>query len=690
MNRSALPTALELVTHPASAATARSLLPLENSGGAFLAYGTSVPNAVAGYVKGGLFIDTAVGLYVNTGSATSCTFTALVTALTVTLDGAFDAGKTIDGATSAANAFQVGDGTDDIRIYVNAANDCRIDTEDGAALSLRPAGNLTLVPAGGTTAITGAVTVSTTLNVTGTTTLGVLAAGASTLDSLTVTGAASIGSLSLNAVAPAGAGTTLALDGATTGGVTIGATSTGNIALQRNITTAASRSLTMTGVDGSNILVVTAGDVAVSNGSLSVTDTDNAAGVVIVNNTITTASLVTIDSTSLTTGDVVAITADGVTSGNLLHLVTSSAGFTGKFIVCETAPAAADGFSVGLAGAVVIGGTASTDELTITAGDLQITAGDIDLDLGFITVDNTADESNYFKRNFNGAGTAAVLEIESTHASSTKEALLIDHNGTGASLAVVVDHEGTADCITITSLAASASLIKATAEAATGTVLEIIGAASSTVAALSFANSGTGATGFLGAAGVGMLQITCDGNLASDTASCLLITYSGAGAATGLGTALRIIDTGATATSVAVYISAATGEALNVAVGQATFAETVNLGTGLTFTTTGAVISEDATNTNWNAGAANETLNFGPTTALDVVFHGSGAAGEDCTWDSSASALEFSGGSALVLPQGATSGGTGRQEVTGSIFYETVAKKLWVYDGVGWVGVVLA
>ena len=584
---------------------------LRLSGGAkMVAWGTAVPGAVAGYATGCLFIHTdgaaATAVYVNEGTATSASFVAAITSASITLDSAFDAGKIINGADSLANAVQIGDGTDAILLYRLGANACRIDTGSGSALTLAPAGNLTLAPAGGTTAITGAATISTTLNVTGALTAGSLA----------------LGSLAIDAVVAATADTALSLDGQGTGGVALGTTSTGNVALMRNTTLAASRTLTLAGVAGSNIFVMTAGDAVLSDGSLTITDNDNAAALVITNDTITSGSLATLASTSLTTGKGISVTADAVTSGSLVYLETSAATFTGKYIQCYDG--AADDFSVGLYGATIIAGNAAgTDALTITAGDLGIAAGYVDLDNGIVTVDSTGDIANYFKRNYNGVGTAPVMTIESTHASGTQAALAVVQSGTGASDAMTIAHAGTGDGLKIT-----------TSDVA-GTCLDLQCAASTTDSMLKV----DGSTGnWLGATNVGMVNLVCDGALAHANASLLYIAYSGAGAATGLGTSLRIIDTGSTATSYAAYISAATGEALYVAVGIAKFAETVNLDTGITFTTSGAIISEDATNTNWNAGAANEALNFGPTTAMDVVMHGAGA-GKDLFFDASGSQL---------------------------------------------------
>lgn len=72
----------------------------------------------------------------SAGPAAPPTFT------THTLDNAFDHGKEIDGATSAVNAFRVGDGVDKILLYgVNATNEVFIEIVGGATLTLK-GGNL--------------------------------------------------------------------------------------------------------------------------------------------------------------------------------------------------------------------------------------------------------------------------------------------------------------------------------------------------------------------------------------------------------------------------------------------------------------------------------------------------------------------------------------------------------------------
>ena len=85
----------------------------------------------------------------------------------------------------------------------------------------------------------------------------------------------------------------------------------------------------ITGVGGSNVLTVTAGDISVADGSLTIVDADNATTVSVTNNTATTAavlavagsgaftgaSFVTITPSGLTTGSAVGVTVDAITTG---------------------------------------------------------------------------------------------------------------------------------------------------------------------------------------------------------------------------------------------------------------------------------------------------------------------------------------------------------------------------------------
>jgi len=119
---------------------------------------------------------------------------------------------------------------------------------------------------------------------------------------------------------------------------------------------------------GSNVFTVTAGDLVVSDGSLTITDADEASTVAITNNTAASVN-------------VVSVTANAITDGSVLYLASSAAGMTtGNFINCYNG--AATVFEVGLYGATTITGNAATDVLTITAGHAVLTSGNLTLTSG--------------------------------------------------------------------------------------------------------------------------------------------------------------------------------------------------------------------------------------------------------------------------------------------------------------------
>ena len=181
---------------------------------------------------------------------------------------------------------------------------------------------------------------------------------------------------------------------------------------------------------------MTEGDLTLADGSVSVTDGDNAASLSVTNNTITTAdALVDISSTTLTTGAMmrinantgdhdgeilelinagdatstgtglsvtmpsittggakginvvmtgatttakgISVTMDALTTGNMLYLENGGNTITeGKFINCNDDNASV--FSVAASGLTTIAGSASgTDALVLTAGDLTLTSGDL-------------------------------------------------------------------------------------------------------------------------------------------------------------------------------------------------------------------------------------------------------------------------------------------------------------------------
>lgn len=109
----------------------------------------------AALADGVIYADTDNNLYYRAGGA--WVDLTVQGGGSLTLDGAFDNGKIINGADSAGNAMQVGDGTDAILIHTEAAGDVQITTNGSS--------DLTIAPDGGDTTVTGTLTSSGALTV---------------------------------------------------------------------------------------------------------------------------------------------------------------------------------------------------------------------------------------------------------------------------------------------------------------------------------------------------------------------------------------------------------------------------------------------------------------------------------------------------------------------------------------------
>jgi len=180
---------------------------------------------------------------------------------------------------------------------------------------------------------------------------------------------------------------------ATGGALTIGATATA---------TTLAGTCVIAGGATANALTITAGDVLLSDGSITVTDADDAATLSVTNTGATTAvGVVAIVADAVTTGNVIDVNADAVTSGTLLHLDTTAATFTGKYIDCYDG--VASDFTVGLYGATTIAGAAANNVFVITAGDAVLSAGGI-------TVTKAANNATLSITN-NTATTASVVAL---------------------------------------------------------------------------------------------------------------------------------------------------------------------------------------------------------------------------------------------------------------------------------------
>lgn len=267
----------------------------------------------------------------------------------------------------------------------------------------------------------------------------------------------------------AGADAALTLDGKGSGKVTINGTGTGNIELQRNVTMPASRTFTMAGVDGSTEFTLTAGDVVYSNGSLAITDTDNAASFSLTNNTASTignassTGVVTIASTSLTTGALVNLQ---LTEGTLIG---------GWYLRLWDATAAGVVWSVGEDGLTTITGAGGSDMFVLSAGDQLISDGsitlvDADNAASLFITNNTADTVGAAAStgvvNFVSTSltTGALLNLELTEATLAGGWYLRAWDATAAAAVFSVGEDG---AVVITDTSVSATPLTIVANSAT-------------------------------------------------------------------------------------------------------------------------------------------------------------------------------------------------------------------------------
>jgi hypothetical protein len=411
------------------------------------------------------------------------------------------------------------------------------------------------------------------------------------------------GTIKQDALVPAsGAPHAITVDGAGTGGVTIGATSTGAITL---------------GGGATAVNLPSTVDLTLAGGVISVTDTANSAALSVTNNTLTTANLLTLTANAQTSGNGVSYANSGaVLTGSAFYAgVTDGAGFTGYYF--RAYDGGADDFSVRRYGATVIAGNASgTDALTLTNGDVLVssghvdmTAGDLTLAEGKITVDTAADLASYVKRNFAGAGTGAVFQVNDDNTASTNIALDVNQDGTGASTGIRVIHDGDNPTLSLSAGAAR-----------TGNVIDITMANQLAERAINI----TGA--ITSTAGQGVIEVHGTGVIPA-TATLLRLDADTAQPGDGDGYMMNIDDDTlvvATPSKYAVLIDSNANEALHVATGKSLFDETATFTAGID--SNGAVdidLADNANLVNIDNAAVDLAAGAGVTT-----IYGSGAAGQ--------------------------------------------------------------
>lgn len=255
---------------------------------------------------------------------------------------------------------------------------------------------------------------------------------------------------------------TLQTGNATTSKITITDGAAGNITFAMDSTGGVVISGT---TEGSASLTVTNGDAVVSDGSLTITDDDNANSLALTNATISSGTLIGVTAAALDTGIGLLMTANGLTSGKMISLVTTATGLTtGSYIYVDDG---SERFSVKADGATKItSGVNSTVALSVA---------------GIQTSENMV----LFASNAVTASGYGVLKVTNAGAGAAGSAvLLVTSTGTPAAATSYLAHfdytpatEATNNPITVqisSGLSVGAALnITSTATTITGGILNI-------------------------------------------------------------------------------------------------------------------------------------------------------------------------------------------------------------------------
>jgi len=459
-------------------------------------------------------------------------------------------------ATNIVTALSVG--ANDILGTTGLINFTNFDVAadgDVVCVDLTPSGNVDIT---GTLDTAGAVTCDTTLLVTGASTLvgDVGVTGSVTIDTnLTVTGTANVnvGTWNVDKVQPSVATTTILIDGKTSGGITLGSDSTGAITLTDDVTVS----------DGYD-LTVGEGLVVIDNDQTG----ETALRIDCQMSTIAEAGrALDIYATAATTGIVASITADALISGGSVLLLDSDTIPSGaNFLKCSSSGSAAV-FSVGTYGATVIAGNASTDVLTITAGDVQMTTGDLALTDGVMDVDIDANEGNNITRTYvAGDDSTPVLLVNSASTNSITAAMAIYQAGTGNAGGLYVSSAGDGPTVEVIASAAR-----------TGPVMDVL-MTNQTAEKVLYVHGAS-----IGAAGEGIIDIGTTGDMAQNATFLYCTTHGSstlAGATSGFMADLNDYSN-PVGTSYVAEISSVNNEALYVSSGKVLVTETVEIDTTL-------------------------------------------------------------------------------------------------------------
>lgn len=186
---------------------------------------------------------------------------------------------------------------------------------------------------------------------------------------------------------------TLQTGNATTADITIVDGNNGDVDITLQGTGAVNINGTTTANDA---LVIAAGDMSITDGSITLTDADNAAALSVT--TTGNSNAITVVADSVAAGNAVDINVDALADGWGLHIdSTNGASFgTGGYFQCYNGSAAV--FSIVRYGATTIAGNGGTTVLTLTAGDAVMSDGSLaitdDDDADSFTVTNDSAAAN--------------------------------------------------------------------------------------------------------------------------------------------------------------------------------------------------------------------------------------------------------------------------------------------------------
>jgi hypothetical protein len=373
-------------------------------------------------------------------------------------------------------------------------------------------------------------------------------------------------------IAPDGGGTTITGTLDVSGDVTIGSTKAVVTAATGAITLATGASITL---DTNKFTVDASGNTACA-GTLAATGNISGTFIGTVASTATLAASTwaanPVINLSATAANGVTVNGQSVTSGSLLYLACDSSltGASGNFLKCYNDTTLGTAFQVASDGAVTIGGTAAATSLVLNAGDLVVSAGGVDIvgaaviagnavDIEFGAGASTGDAINIAMGSSNVAGGAIVITaggvrtdalIDITDSSTSNSPTIeIANTGirTGGALSVTYGTgAATEDAITLnmgTNVAGRAIYVSSAATGAThkGACFDVVH------------------TGAL-AADADVMRLRSTGSISSTSNVLSIVQDTGAG------------TTGAYGLHIA--CSGANVEAINVAAGKCTFAET--------------------------------------------------------------------------------------------------------------------